>query len=103
MSKATVLERLVQILSSALAGKVLGDLDKKIRDYVTDIVQKVAKKLMIMVTGVTIALIGSLFMFVAFAKYLNEVMHSTWMGWGVGGLVTLAVGLVVYALSLIHI
>ncbi len=99
MSKATVLERLVQILSSALAGKVLGDLDKKIRDYVTDIVQKVAKKLMIMVTGVTIALIGSLFMFVAFAKYLNEVMHSTWMGWGVGGLVTLAVGLVVYALS----
>jgi len=99
MSKATVLERLVQILSSALAGKVLGDLDKKIRDYVTDIVQKVAKKLMIMVTGVTIALIGSLFMFVAFAKYLNEVMHSTWMGWGVGGLVTLAVGLVIYALS----
>jgi len=99
MSKATVLERLVQILSSALAGKVLGDLDKKIRDYVTDIVQKVAKKLMIMVTGVTIALIGSLFMFVAFAKYLNEVMHSTWMGWGVGGLVTLAIGLVIYALS----
>jgi hypothetical protein len=99
MSKATVLERLVQILSSALAGKVLGDLDKKIRDYVTDIVQKVAKKLMIMVTGVTIALIGSLFMFVAFAKYLNEIMHSTWMGWGVGGLVTLAIGLVIYALS----
>jgi hypothetical protein len=99
MSKATVLERLAQILSSALAGKVLGDLDKRIRDYVTDIVQKVAKKLMIMVTGVTIALIGSLFMFVAFAKYLNEIMHSTWMGWGVGGLVTLAIGLVIYALS----
>jgi hypothetical protein len=99
MSKATVLERLIQIVSSALAGKVLGDLDKRIRDYLTDIVQKVAKKLMIMVTGAIITLIGALFMFVAFAKYLNEIMHSTWMGWGVGGLATLVIGLAIYALS----
>jgi len=99
MSKTTVLERLVRIFSSALAGKVLGDLDKKIREYLTDIVQKVAKKLMVMIAGITIALIGSLFMFVAFAKYLNEIMHSTWMGWGVGGLVTLVIGFVIYALG----
>lgn len=87
------------MFSSEITGKLLTNLDKKLRAYVTDIVQRIVKKLMVMVAGVIITLIGSMFLFVAFAKYLNEILHSTWMGWGVGGLVTLVVGLIIYALG----
>lgn len=92
-------ERIIQMFSSEITGKLLTNLDKKLRAYVTDIVQRIVKKLMVMVAGVIITLIGSMFLFVAFAKYLNEILHSTWMGWGVGGLVTLVVGLIIYALG----
>jgi hypothetical protein len=92
-------ERIIQVFSSEITGKLLTNLDKKLRAYVTDIVQRIVKKLMVMVAGVIITLIGSMFLFVAFAKYLNEILHSTWMGWGVGGLVTLIVGLIIYALG----
>jgi len=87
------------MFSSEIKNKLLTDLDKKLRAYLLDIVRGVAKKLMVLVAGVIIALIGSLFLFVALAKYLNEMFHSTWMGWAVGGLVTLVLGLAIYALG----
>ncbi len=97
--KPGLFERIIQILSSEVADKVLTGLDKKVKSYITDFIHDVMKKVMIMVVGFVVALIGSLFLFVAFAKFLNEVLGSMWMGWAVGGLVTLAIGLVVYIVS----
>jgi hypothetical protein len=98
-SRPGFFEKIIQMLSAEAKKKLLTDLDKRVRMYLTDIMRRVAKKLIVMIAGVTIALIGSLFIFVAFAKYLNEILHSTWMGWGIGGLVMLVIGLVVYTLG----
>jgi multidrug transporter EmrE-like cation transporter len=92
-------ERMLQTLSSEMVDKVVTSLDKKAKQYVTDFIHDVAKKVVTMVVGVVIALVGTLFLFVAFAKLLMEVFHSTWIGWGIGGLVTVGVGLAVYSLS----
>lgn len=61
-SKPELLEKVVQILSSEVATRTLRDADKKLKAYVTDIVQRTAKKLMTMIAGGIMALIGALFL-----------------------------------------
>ena len=96
MPKAGLLARIIETLSSAIAGEVL---DKRLREYATRFIQRVMKKLMLMVAGFVIALIGSMFLFLAFGRYLNEILRSTWIGWGVVGLVMLVIGLTTYTVS----
>ena len=91
-SKPELLEKVVQILSSELT-------TRKLKAYVTDIVQRTAKKLMTMIAGGIMALIGALFLLVAFSEYINETMNSTWIGWGIGGLVAIVIGLLTYIVS----
>jgi carbon starvation protein CstA len=98
-SKPELLEKVVQILSSEVATRTLRDADKKLKAYVTDIVQRTAKKLMTMIAGGIMALIGALFLLVAFSEYINETMNSTWIGWGIGGLVAMVIGLLTYVVS----
>ncbi len=99
MSKTGLFETLIEILSSAMVGKVLSDLDTKLKDYATSFAQRIVRRIMLMVAGFTITLIGIIFLFVASALYLNEFLKSAWMGWGVVGLAVLVVGLITYAAS----
>ena len=98
-SKPDLLEKVVQILSSEVTTRTLKEADKKLKAYVTDIVQRTAKKLMTMIAGGIMALIGALFLLVAFSEYINETMNSTWIGWGIGGLVAIVIGLLTYIVS----
>jgi ABC-type uncharacterized transport system permease subunit len=54
---------------------------------------------MTMIAGGIMALIGALFLLVAFSEYINETMNSTWIGWGIGGLVAMVIGLLTYIVS----
>ena len=98
-SKPELLEKIVQILSSEATTRTLREADKKLKAYVTDIVQRTAKKLMTMIAGGIMALIGALFLLVAFSEYINETMNSMWIGWGIGGLVAMVIGLLTYIVS----
>jgi hypothetical protein len=99
MPKEGYLESLIEIVSSIMVGKVLTDLDKKAKSYLTDFIRNVMKKLMLTVAGFAIAVVGLIFLFATCALYLNEFLNSTWKGWGIAGVSILIIGLASYALS----
>jgi len=98
-SKPDLLEKIVQILSSEVTTRTLREADKKLKAYVTDIVQRTARRLMTMIAGGIMVLIGAVFLFIAFSEYINETLNSTWIGWGIGGLVAMVIGLLTYLVS----
>ena len=99
MPKEGFLESVIEILSSMMVGKVLTDLDKRIKDYSMEFINRLMKKLLLMIAGFAIALIGLIFLFIASIVYLNEFFRSSWMGWGILGLVILIVGMIAFASS----
>jgi len=99
MPKEGFLESIIEVFSSVMVGKVLTDLDKRVRDYLADFIQRIVKRIMLLVAGVTVVLIGLVFLFVAVALYLNEFFRSTWMGWGILGLVIIVAGIITSAAS----
>jgi len=99
MPKEGFLESIIEVFSSIMVGKVLTDLDKRVRDYFADFIQRIVKRIMLLVAGVAVVLIGLVFVFVAAALYLNEFFKSTWMGWGILGLVITAAGTITSAAS----
>ena len=92
MPKEGLLESIIEIFSTITVGKVLGELDKRVRDYITDFIRRIIKRVILMIAGAAITLVGLIFLFAASALYLNEIFKSDWMGWGVLGLIVLAVG-----------
>ncbi|MBS7623612.1 hypothetical protein KEJ39_08075 [Candidatus Bathyarchaeota archaeon] len=99
MPKEGFLESIIEAFSSVIVGKVLSDLDKRVRDYFTDFIHRIVKRMMLLVSGVIIALVGLVFIFVTAALYLNEYFGSKWMGWGVLGLIITAAGILTSAVS----
>jgi hypothetical protein len=99
MPKEGFLESIIEVFSSVMVGKVLTDLDKRVRDYLADFIHRLVRRIMLLVSGVIIALVGLVFLFVAAALYLNEFFGSKWMGWGVLGIVITAAGLLASAVS----
>lgn len=99
MPKEGFLESIIEVFSSVMVGKVLTDLDKRVRDYLADFIRRIVKRIMLLVAGVTVVLIGLVFLFVAVALYLNEFFRSTWMGWGILGLVIIVAGIITSAAS----
>ena len=99
MPKEGFLESVIEIVSSIMVGKVLTDLDKRIKDYSMEFINRLMKKLLLMIAGFAIALIGLIFLFIASIVYLNEFFRSSWMGWGILGLVILIVGMIAFASS----
>ena len=99
MPKEGFLESIIEVFSSVMVGKILTDLDKRAKDYLTEFIQRIVRRMMLLVAGVTVVLIGLAFLFVAAAVYLNEFFGSTWMGWGILGLVVIAAGIITSAAS----
>jgi len=99
MPKEGLLESIIEVFSSIVVGKVLTDLDKRVRDYFADFIRRIVKRIMLLVAGVTVVVIGLVFLSVAVALYLNEFFKSTWMGWGILGLVIVAAGIITSAAS----
>lgn len=99
MPKEGLLESIIEIFSTITVGKVLGELDKRVKDYVTDFIRRIIKRVILMIAGAAITLVGLIFLFAASALYLNEIFKSAWMGWGALGLIVLAVGAGILASS----
>ena len=99
MPKEGFLESVIEIVSSIMVGKVLTDLDKRIKDYSMEFINRLMKKLLLMIAGFAIALIGLIFLLIASVVYLSEFFRSSWMGWGILGLVILIAGIIAFASS----
>ena len=99
MPKEGVLETIIEVFSTVTVGKVLGELDKRVSSYVADFIRRIMKRIMLMAAGVAITLVGLTFLFAASALYLNELLRSAWMGWGILGLIILAIGVGLLASS----
>jgi len=99
MPKEGLLENIIEIFSSAVASKMLSNVDERLKDYLIGFIQNIVKRIMLMAAGIFVVIIGLVFLLAAAALYLNEYLHSSWMGWGIAGIVILIVGLITYALS----
>jgi len=99
MPKEGLLENIVEMFSSAVANRMLSNVDKRLRDYLTGFIQNIVKGIMLMAAGIFTVVIGIIFLFATAALYLNEYLHSSWMGWGIAGIIIFVVGLITYALS----
>jgi len=99
MPKEGLLESIIEIFSTVTVGKVLGELDKRLSSYLGDFINRIMKRIMLMAAGVAITLVGLVFLFAASALYLNELLRSAWMGWGILGLVITAAGTITSAAS----
>jgi len=99
MPKEGLLESIIEIFSTVTVGKVLGKLDKRLSSYLGDFINRIMKRIMLMAAGVAITLVGLVFLFAASALYLNELLRSAWMGWGILGLIILAIGVGLLASS----
>lgn len=99
MPKEGLLENIIEIFSSAVASRILSNFDKRLKDYLTSFIQNIVKGIMLMAAGIFIVVIGIIFLFATAALYLNEYLHSAWMGWGIAGIIIFIVGLISYALG----
>ena len=96
-SKTDSFQKIFDKLSPTIVGMLFGGTKKMVGGYVVKFIQRIARKIMVMIAGLIIAVVGTIFVLVAFVKFLNEILYSDWMGWGIGGLVTLGIGLALYA------
>ncbi|MGQ9543353.1 MAG: hypothetical protein ACUVTM_04605 [Candidatus Bathyarchaeia archaeon] len=99
MSKG-FLDSLIELFSSTVVSRMLTDLDKSLKSYITDMVHGILKRVILTIAGVTLSLVGVIFLFIASALYLNMYFHSEpWMGWGIVGILIVVAGLLLYAAS----
>jgi amino acid transporter len=99
MPKEGLLENIIEIFSSAVASRISSNVDKRLKDYLIGFIQNIVKRIMLMAAGIFIVVIGIIFLFATGALYLNEYLHSSWMGWGIAGIIILIFGLITYTLS----
>lgn len=94
-----LIDHLIELLSSAIVREMLTDLDKRLRTYVTDMIHKILKRIILTIAGLTLTMVGIIFLLVSSAIYLSEHLHSTWMGCGIVGIIIVIAGLILYAAS----
>lgn len=93
------IENLIELFSSAIVREMLIDLDKRLKIYVTDMIHGILKRIILTIAGITLTMVGIIFLLIASAIYLGEYLHSSWMGCGIVGIIIVIAGLILYAAS----
>ena len=96
-SKTDSFQKILDKLSPKIRSMLFGYIEKMVGEYITKFIQRITRKIMIMISGLIISSIGTIFVLVGFVKLLNEILNSYWMGWTIGGLIALCVGLLLYS------
>ncbi len=86
------------ISARAISG-VMSNVEVRMQNFLTDTINRVTKKIMLMIAGFIMAMLGIIFILGSFAVYLNEYLQSTWMGWTVVGIIITLIGILIVALG----
>ncbi|MFC1506736.1 phage holin family protein [Thermoproteota archaeon] len=93
------IDSIIETMLTRPLNKVMSGLEVRMQNFITDQITRITKKIMLMMAGAIMALLGILFIFGSFALYLNEFLQSTWMGWTIVGIIIALIGVVIIALG----
>lgn len=100
MSKRqNIMDRLLEAMFSTIFYRFMSDFSERIRNYLFGAIRPVLKKVILAIIGTSLVIIGILFACVSLVKYLSIHM-STWMAWGIVGLIILIVGIALSSIGL---
>jgi len=97
--RQNIMDSLLKAMFSTIFYRFMSDFSERMRNYLFDAIRPILKKVILAIIGTSLIIIGILFTCVSLVKYLS-IHISTWMAWGIVGLIILIVGI---ALSLIGI
>jgi len=98
-SQKGILDSIIEMISARALSGVMSNLEVRMQNFLTDIINKLTRKIMLMMAGFIMAMLGIIFIFGSFALYLNEFLQSAWMGWTIVGIIIALIGVLIVALG----
>ena len=98
-SQKGILDSIIEMISARAVSGVMSNVEVRMQNFVTDSINRITKKIMLIIAGFMMALLGIIFILGSFAVYLNEFLQSTWMGWTIIGIIITLVGVLIVALG----
>ena len=98
-SQKGILDSIIEMISARAVSGVMSNVEVRMQNFVTDSINRITKKIMLMMAGFIIAMLGIIFIFGSFAVYLNEFLQSAWMGWIIVGIIITLIGILLVALG----
>jgi uncharacterized membrane protein YcjF (UPF0283 family) len=98
-SQKGILDSIIETISARALSGVMNNLEVRMQNFLTDLMNKITRKIMLMMAGFIMAMLGIIFIFGSFALYLNEFLQSAWMGWTIVGIIIALIGVVIIALG----
>lgn len=98
-SQKGILDSIIEMISARALSGVMGNIEGRMQKFITDTINRITKKIMLMMAGFMMALLGIIFILGSFAVYLNEYLQSTWMGWTIAGIIITLIGVLIIALG----
>lgn len=98
-SQRGIIDSIIEIISTRALSGVMSGLEVRMQNFLTDIINKLTRKIMLMMAGFIMAMLGIIFIFGSFALYLNEFLQSAWMGWTIVGIIIALIGTLILALG----
>jgi len=98
-SQKGILDSIIEMISSRALSGFMSNIEGRMQNFITDTINKITKKIMLMMAGFMMALLGIIFILGSFAVYLNEYLNSTWMGWTIAGIIITLIGVLIIAIG----
>ncbi|MGB6680497.1 MAG: hypothetical protein WBF08_04120 [Candidatus Bathyarchaeia archaeon] len=98
-SQKGFLDSIIEIISTRALSRVMSNLEVRMQNFLTDLMNRITRKIMLMMAGFIMAMLGIIFIFGSFALYLNEFLQSAWMGWTIVGIIIALIGVLIVALG----
>ena len=98
-SQKGILDSIIEMISARAVSGVMSNVEVRMQNFVTDSINRITKKIMLMMAGFIMAMLGIIFIFGSFAVYLNEFLQSAWMGWIIVGIIITLIGILIVALG----
>ena len=98
-SQKGFLDSIIEMISARALSGVMSNLEVRMQNFLTDLMNRITRKIMLMMAGFIMAMLGIIFIFGSFALYLNEYLQSTWMGWTIVGIIIALIGVLIVALG----
>ena len=94
-----ILDSIIEMISARALSGVMSNVEVRMQNFLTDTINKITKKIMLMIAGFIIAMLGIIFILGSFAVYLNEFLQSTWMGWTIVGIIIALIGVLILTIG----
>jgi uncharacterized membrane protein YcjF (UPF0283 family) len=94
-----LLDSIIDMIFTNSLSRVMSEFEVRMQNFLTGFINRITKKIMLMMAGFIMAMLGIIFIFGSFALYLNEFLKSTWMGWTIAGIIIALIGVLILSLG----